>query len=375
MEDIFMKPLTIDTVKNDIFPKFSTKGIVTDFCRYGNGHINDTFLVTTDFDGVIRRFILQRVNKEIFKRPDEVIENIVNVTDFFRQKLRENGGDYKRGAITVIRTVNGDGFYVDGEGDFWRMYIFIEDSLALDLPETKEDFYESARAFGGFQRMLSEYPAETLHETIPNFHNTPIRYQNFLKAIEENRSGRLENVKEEIKFVKDREAFTHVLTDALEKGELPLRVTHNDTKMNNVLLDANTRKQLCVVDLDTIMPGLAAYDFGDSIRFGASTAAEDEKDLDKVHFDIELFEVYVKGYLEGCGGQLTANEIEMLPEGAKMMTLECGMRFLSDYLDGDTYFRTHYPDHNLDRCHTQFKLVWEMEQKWDEMKKIVRAYK
>ncbi|MBQ1263331.1 MAG: aminoglycoside phosphotransferase family protein [Oscillospiraceae bacterium] len=370
-----MKPLNIENVKSEIFPKFDTKGKVTDLCRYGNGHINDTFLVTTDFEGVIRRFILQRVNKEIFKKPDEVIENIVKVTDFFRAKLREAGEDYKRGAITVIKTVDGKGFYVDAEGDYWRMYIYIEDSLALDLPETQEDFYESARAFGGFQRMLSEYPAETLHETIVNFHNTPVRYQNFLKAIEENRSGRLENALKEVEFVKEREAFTHVLTDALKNGELPLRVTHNDTKMNNVLLDANTRKQLCVVDLDTIMPGLAAYDFGDSIRFGASTAAEDEKDLDKVHFDIDLFEVYVKGYLEGCGGQLTANEIEMLPEGAKMMTLECGMRFLSDYLDGDTYFRTHYPEHNLDRCHTQFKLVWEMEQKWDEMKKIVRAYK
>ena len=339
---------------------------------YGNGHINDTFLVTTDSTF---RYIFQRINGNVFKKPDEVIENIVNVTEFFRENLKATGGDAKRGTMTVIKTKNGLGYFVDDEGKYWRMYEFVEGSLSLDLPETDADFYESAFAFGNFQKMLSTFPAETLHETIVDFHNTPDRFKKFLAALENNLSGRKDTVADEIAFAKEREPFTRVLTEALEKGEIPLRVTHNDTKMNNVLLDSETRKALCVIDLDTIMPGLSVNDFGDSIRFGASTAAEDEKDLSKVHFDINLFEVYLKGFLKGCDGQLTANEIEMLPEGAKMMTLECGIRFLTDYLDGDTYFRTHYPEHNLDRCRTQFKLVSEMEEKWDDMKALVRKYK
>jgi len=233
----------------------------------------------------------------------------------------------------------------------------------------------SGEAFGSFVRCLDGFPAEVLHETIPHFHDTKDRYRLFKQAIANDKAGRAKDIKEEIDFYLAREDFAGLIVDKLADGSLPLRVTHNDTKLNNVMLDKNTRKALCVIDLDTVMPGSALYDFGDSIRFGASTAAEDEKDLGKVWMDIELFKMYTDGYLSACGDSLTKLEIEMLPVGAKMMTLECGMRFLTDYLDGDTYFKTTYPEQNLDRTRTHIKLVSDMEAKWDEMNRIVMEAK
>ena len=362
-------------VMENIATQFDIEGVPSEIDRLGNGHINDTFLLKTKDGEKEYLYVLQRINSNVFKDPAAVMDNIWNVTEHISKKLEATGGDCERGVMKFIKTKSGKGFLSDKDGSFFRMYKYIDRSISLDLPETREDFYESAVAFGQFQKMLSDFNADILSETIKDFHNTPDRFNKFLKAIEENKSGRKDTALEEINFVLERKEFTSVLMDALKKGEIPLRVTHNDTKMNNVLLDAETRRQVCVIDLDTIMPGLSVNDFGDSIRFGASTAAEDEKDLDKVHFDISLFEVYLEGFLKGCSGQLTANEIELLPEGAKMMTLECGMRFLTDYLDGDTYFRTHYAEHNLVRCRTQFKLVSEMEEKWDEMKALVRKYK
>ena len=364
----------INKIKNEILPEFDMCGKAVDISRLGNGHINDTFLLTTKNEEKETRYVLQRINSNVFKDPNAVMDNIWNVTEHIAKKLELCDGDTERGVMRFIRTKSGKGFLSTQDGSFFRMYKYIDSSISLDLPETKDDFYESAVAFGSFQRMLSDFNADILNETIADFHNTPDRFKKFLRAVEENKSGRRDIAEKEIQFVLEREAFTHILTDALSKGEIPLRVTHNDTKMNNVLLDEKTRKQVCVIDLDTIMPGLSINDFGDSIRFGASTAAEDEKDLSKVHFDLDLFEVYLDGFLKGSDGQLTANEIELFPEGAKMMTLECGMRFLTDFLDGDTYFRTHYSEHNLDRCRTQFKLVCEMEEKWDEMKALVRKY-
>ena len=226
-------------------------------------------------------------------------------------------------------------------------------------------------AFGNFQRMLADYPANTLNETIPNFHNTPSRFRDFQRAVQEDKMKRAAMVKEEIAFALAREKDTCILVDLLKEGKLPLRVTHNDTKLNNILFDADSKKAVCIIDLDTVMPGLSHYDFGDSIRFGASTGAEDEKDLDKIKIDLGLFEAFTKGYLEGCKGSLTAKEIEMLPMGAKLMTYECGIRFLADYLEGDVYFKIHREGHNLDRARTQFKLVKDMEDKWDEMMAIV----
>ena len=240
--------------------------------------------------------------------------------------------------------------------------------------EKPEDFYESALAFGNFQRLLADYPADTLHETIRGFHDTRARFEVFRQAVEKDVCGRADSVQKEIEFVLAREDVANVFGKLQENGEVPLRVTHNDTKLNNIMIDKATGKGICVIDLDTVMPGLAMNDFGDSIRFGASTAAEDEQDLTKVSCSMDLFEIYVKGFLEGCGGSLTPREVELLPMGAKVMTYECGMRFLTDYLEGDHYFKIHREGHNLDRARTQFKLVEDMENKWDTMMEIVRRY-
>ena len=346
---------------------FQLTGILRGCSPYGNGHINDTFCaITEEESGVVHRYILQALNQNVFKQPDQVMENIAAVIEHLHTKT-----DDPRAVMSLVPTTDGQVFYLDETGVFWRLYDFVEGSLCLERPESNEDFYQSALAFGRFQRDLSDFPAEKLNETIVNFHNTPVRYQNFLAAVKADKMGRAKDVQKEIDFIIERAAFYSVLMDANKNGVLPLRVSHNDTKINNVLLDENTRSALCVIDLDTIMPGFSVTDFGDSIRFGASTAAEDEKDLDKVWMDISLFETYAKGFLDGCGGSLPREEIMLLPEGAKMMTIECGMRFLADYLEGDTYFRIHYPTQNLDRCRTQLKLVADMESKWEQMKDIV----
>lgn len=309
------------------------------------------------------------MNGNIFKKPEQVIANIEKVTAFLKVRAGR-----EREVLSLIPTIEGNTFVKDDTGDVWRMYNFIENSICLDIIENGQDFYECAYAFGKFQRDLRHFPADTLYETIPNFHNTPIRFGAFLSAVNADKFGRAVGVKEEIDFIRARQDFYSCLIDAEARGDLPLRVTHNDTKSNNVMLDKTTRKALCVIDLDTIMPGYSVTDFGDAIRFGASTAAEDEKDLDKVHFSIELFAAYTEGYMAGCGGKLKPAEVMLMPEGAKMMTVECGMRFLTDYLEGDTYFKTSYPEHNLVRARTQLKLVKEMEDNWDKMKEIVGKY-
>ncbi len=333
---------------------------------YGSGHINDTFLVRKD-----KRYILQRMNRNIFTDPQGVMENILGVTNFLREKIKKAGGDVERGTLTVIPTKAGESLHWDSQGDCWRMYHFIEDAISYDRVESEQDFYESAVAFGNFQQMLADYPAETLHETIPGFHDTKARYEVFLKAVEEDVCGRAKEVAKEIAFFQERKEIAAVLGDMLAAGELPLRVTHNDTKLNNIMMDAKTGKGICVIDLDTVMPGLAVHDFGDSIRFGASTGDEDEPDLSKVNCDLHLFQLYTEGFLKGCRGSLTETERGMLPMGAKVMTYECGMRFLTDYLQGDTYFKTHREGQNLDRCRTQMKLVADMEANWEEMARIV----
>lgn len=354
----------------DAFSKFDTNETVIGCAPYGNGHINDTFLVSSkDSIGADKRYILQSINTNVFKKPQEVMHNIELVTSYLKSQT-----DDERKVLSLVYTKDRKPYYTDSEGRFWRLYDFVEDSLCLESPETTEDFYQSAIAFGEFQQLLNSFPVEKLFETIPDFHNTPDRYEKFLKAVEKDVCGRAADVAKEIAFVNERKDFYSVLFDNNKNGALPLRVTHNDTKINNVMLDSKTRTALCVIDLDTIMPGFSVNDFGDSIRFGASTAAEDEKDLSKVEMDINLFETYAKGFIKGCGGLLTEEEIMLMPEGAKMMTVECGMRFLTDYLEGDTYFKTKHPEHNLDRCRTQFKLVADMEEKWDRMKEIVKNF-
>lgn len=375
MKDNGVYPEQVWCGRSEALIGFQLDGMVMSAVPYGSGHINDTFLMTLrKDDGSEGRVILQRMNKSIFKKPVELMENIMGVTSFLRERIIENGGDPERETLNVIPTKQGDPYFVDSEGEYWRCYVFIENARSYDQVESPEDFYQSAVAFGNFQRLLAAYPAATLHETIEGFHDTKARFAVFKKAVEEDVCGRAAEVQKEIDFVLAREDVANVFGDLLMNGEVPLRVTHNDTKLNNVMIDDETHKGICVVDLDTVMPGLAMNDFGDSIRFGASTAAEDEKDLDKVWCDLELFDIYAKGFLESCGESLTAKEIEMLPMGAKVMTFECGMRFLTDYLQGDTYFKVHREGHNLDRCRTQFKLVADMEAKWDAMQDIIKKY-
>lgn len=357
---------------NEVCAKFQFGGEIVSAVPYGSGHINDTFLVTLDNGG---KAILQRMNKRIFLQPVKLMQNILNVTSYLRKRIIDNGGDPERETLNVICDCVGMPYYVDSEGEYWRSYVFVTGALGYDQVRCPEDFYQSAVAFGNFQRLLADYPAQTLHETIKGFHDTRARFQVFKEAVKEDVKGRASSVQKEIDFVLTHEDVANYFGELQDEGKLPLRVTHNDTKLNNILIDEVTGRGVCVIDLDTVMPGLAMNDFGDSIRFGASTAAEDEKDLDKVWCDMNLYEVYVKGFIEGCAGKLTDLEIDLLPMGAKVMTFECGMRFLTDYLQGDTYFKTHYEGQNLDRCRTQFKLVEDMEAKWQTMADIIAKYK
>ena len=327
---------------------------------FGHGHINHTLKVVTDTGDT---YILQKINKYVFKDPVKLMENAAAVTEFLRGKAER-----PENALEFIPASDGTFCYEDPQGEFWRMYRFVG-GFCLEAPESPEDFYQSAIAFGQFQYQLADFPAETLTETIPEFHNTIDRYRIFREVLDRDPVGRRAGVEPEIRFVLERQERAGTLQRMRESGELPLRVTHNDTKLNNVLLDQETRKPLCVLDLDTVMPGLSAYDFGDSIRFGAATAAEDEKDLSKMTMDLDLFRIYTEGFVQACPS-LTPMELKMLPMGAWTMTLEVGLRFLTDYLDGDRYFKTAYEDHNLDRCRTQLKLARDMEQKWAEMEKI-----
>lgn len=355
-----------------IIEKFDIAGNIISIEPYGSGHINDTYLVTARGEGEIR-YIFQRMNTTIFLDTKALMENITGVTNYLADKIRKRGGDPLRETLHVIPLKTGENYY-SGDSGCYRMYNFVEDAKSFDIVESPEDFYESAVAFGNFQSLLADYPAHTLHETIPDFHNTGKRFKTFLEAVQENNQERMVKAQEEITFVMNHEKDMTILTDMLSRGQLPLRVTHNDTKLNNIMLDNKTHKAICVIDLDTVMPGLSLYDFGDSIRFGANTAAEDEEDASKASLDLNLYELYVKGYIEGCKGSLTETELKMLPMGAKIMTLECGMRFLTDYLQGDVYFKVHKKDHNLIRCRTQFALVADMEKKWSEMEAIVQKY-
>ena len=357
-----------------IISNFKINGNVVLAERYGSGHINITVRVVVRDGHIEREYVLQRINKNVFKNPHNLMENYVGVTEFLRNKIIASGGDLERESLNVIKSRDDKNYYIDEEGEYWRLILFVSDSISYDKVERPEQFYDSAVAFGNFQNLLADYPADTLYETIPNFHNTPDRFRKLCEAVESDVCGRRSEVEAEIAFAMEREEFINTLETAHKAGKLPLKVTHNDTKLNNVLFDKKTGKALCVIDLDTIMPGYEVNDFGDSIRFGATTALEDETDLSKVNFDIELYELYVKGFIEGAAGRLTDGEIEMLPVSAVMMTLECGMRFLTDYLSGDTYFRISREKHNLDRARNQFKLVTDMEQKMPQMREIVNKY-
>lgn len=343
--------------------RFRMEGTMISCSRFGPGHINETYLVVTNRPHL---YVLQNVNTSIFPDPVGLMNNIILVTEHLREKDPD-----PRHVLTLVPTLEGENYILSGNDRLWRMYEYITGGVCLSQTESAEDLRQSAVAFGDFQRQLTDFDASRLTEVIPKFHDTPNRYRNLRRAIEEDRMGRLKDVAPEVDFYLQREESAGFLTGLLRKGELPLRVTHNDTKLNNVMLDETTRQPMCIMDLDTVMPGLAAYDFGDSIRFGASTAEEDERDLSRVTMSLEYYRAYADGFLSACGGSLTATEVETLPEGARLMTLECGARFLTDYLEGDTYFHTEREGQNLDRARTQMTLVADMEKKWDEMKRAV----
>ena len=361
-----------EALMKEVMGQYDFPGTVEEVTRNNGGHINDTFTVVCKTqEGETRRFILQGLSLVAFPRQKELMENFIGVTSHLRKKIEAAGGDPMRETLNLVYTRDGKPYYTEESGKVWRVMPFVEGTLCLEKA-TPELFEASARAFGRFQGLLADYPAETLHETIVKFHDTEDRFAKFLAALEADKMGRAKEVQKEVQFVMDRKADCSVAVGALREGKLPLKVTHNDTKLSNILIDETTMEGICVIDLDTTMPGLSIYDFGDSIRFGANHCAEDEKDLSKVNFDIELYKIYARGFLEGAQGGLTDAELEYLPWGAKLMTLECGIRFLTDYLDGDNYFRIHYPEQNLDRCRTQFKLVADMENQWDAMHAIIR---
>ena len=350
-----------------IYSQFRLDGRVLSCTPTGGGHINRTYLVVT---AKPRLYILQWINGSIFKNLTGLMDNIVAVTDYLNARL-----DDPRRALKLVPTITGKPYLMTEEGDCWRVYDYILGSVCLDAAESAEDLRQSGVAFGMFQNQLADFPAATLTETIPHFHDTPDRYRIFREAIAEDRAGRLASVKDDVDRYLAHEKDADVLHALLRSGEIPLRVTHNDTKLTNVMLDETTHEPLCVIDLDTVMPGLAAHDYGDAIRFGASTAAEDEPDLSKVEMSLTMYEAFTEGFLSACGDRLTEKEIDTLPWGAKLMTLECGVRFLTDYLNGDVYFATHRPGQNLDRARTQLKLVEDMETKWDEMNAIIARLK
>ena len=360
---------------NSIIKNFQIEGALVSCERYGEGHINETYLAKIINGGKNTDFILQKINNKIFKNVDGLMQNIKSVTEFSRSKILERGGNPDRESLSLVYTLDGKSYYFDEQSQgYFRVYKFITDAVAYQVVEKPEHFYQSAVAFGNFANLLSEFDASGLFEVIPNFHNTKKRFKDFLSALTADKLNRAKDVKEEIKFVLDRVEYCGKIVDLLESGKMPTKVTHNDTKLNNVMLDVVSGKPVAVIDLDTIMPGSICYDFGDSIRFGCNPANEDEKDLSKVNFDINLFEQYVKGYLYALGDSITAIEKENLVTGAILMTYECGMRFLADHLEGDVYFHTKRENHNLDRARTQFKLVSDMEKLYDELQKIVNKY-
>lgn len=340
--------------------------------RCDAGHINDTYFVNCGEGNP--KYIMQRVNTDIFKDPIQLMSNIKGVCLHVAKKIKAAGGDPDREVRKIIGTKSGDDYYVDPDGRYWRAYLMIEDVISYNTPDSPELFYKSAVAFGKFFNQLADYPAETLYETIPNFHNSVSRMNDFKKAVAEDKTGRAAEMKPEIEFALSKEPLCSYIIDRLADGRFKLCVTHNDTKLNNVLMDAKTGEGVCIIDLDTVMPGSVLYDFGDSIRFGASSAAEDETDLDKVYMDLNMFEAYVKGFVGELHDSMTPDEIMGLPMGAYLMTLETGIRFLGDYLNGDVYFHTHYEGQNKDRARNQLKLIADMDKKLPQMQEIVKKY-
>lgn len=350
--------------------QFGIKGTCLSIEQIESGHINFTYKVTFTDNGINTSYLFQRINTHVFSDPDKLMHNIVRVTAHLRKKIVDNGGDPRRETLTFSSAKDGKYYTILNGDEYWRVCNFVENTYSCDIVDNAEVFYNSGVAFGKFQQLLADFDGSSLYETIPDFHNTKKRFEALKDAIAKDAVGRVAEVTDEIAFALAREKDCSVLVDMIASKELPVRVTHNDTKLNNILFDRDTNKGICIVDLDTVMPGLSLYDFGDSIRFGANTAAEDEKDLSKVSLSLTLYDKYVSGYLSSAGKSLTEKEIQLLPFSSKLMTYECAIRFLTDYLSGDTYFKIQYPEHNLVRCRTQFALVADIERKLSQMSDI-----
>jgi hypothetical protein len=356
--------------------QFELSGAFVEAQPYGSGHINDTYLVRLQEGQTLTPWIFQRINHRIFKDVPGLMENIQRVTEHIRRRLQAlPGHDLSREALTVVPTRGGAAYHQDAEGSFWRAYTFITGARTYDEVQSRGMAREAAKAFGTFQKLLMDLPAPALHETIPFFHHTPNRFAKLEAAITADSAGRAESCRAEIDFALARKAMTATLVEQMAAGLLPLRVTHNDTKINNVMIDDRDGRGVCVIDLDTVMPGTVLYDFGDEVRTTTGTAAEDERDLKKVRFQIEMFEALVQGYLEAARDFLVPAEIAQLAFCGRLITFEIGIRFLTDYLEGDVYFKTHRPGHNLDRLRTQFEMVRQMEQRAEEMERIVTRYR
>jgi Ser/Thr protein kinase RdoA (MazF antagonist) len=332
-------------------------------------------VVHSNLNGSSRRFVLQRINRFVFRHPQALMDNILKVTAFLREKIIQEGGDPDRETLTVIPTRDGRLYHATPDGDFWRAYRFIDGARSYMQVERPEQLYQAGRAFGRFLRLLNDFPTEELHVTIPDFHHTPKRFQALMQAVEADPLNRAHEVRDLIALAEAREEKMGLVARALEAGELPQRVTHNDTKFNNVLIDDVTGEGICVVDLDTVMPGSALYDFGDFVNTAAGNGAEDEQDLDKVSLNLTYFDAIARGYLEETQDALTSLEREWLPYSAWLITFELAMRFLTDHLNGDIYFRIHRPNHNLDRARAKFKLALDIEAREQDMARIIARYR
>ena len=368
-------------LKKDLQEVFANYGF--DASSYVNikqikiGHINSTYTLYFDQGSSVKRYLLQEINTHVFKNPIQLMENIEKITTFLSEKVRLSGAkNYENLSLRVIHTLDHHSYMISSKNHFFRVYNFIENAKTYQKTNDLKLFYNAGKTVGTFQNMLSDFDASQLHETIPNFHNTPYRFQTFLKVLKENPCDRAKDCEEEIQFVLHLKDFTPVITSLIEQKLIPIKVTHNDTKLNNIMFDCETKEGLCLVDLDTVMPGTILYDFGDAIRSGCNRADEDEKNLEKVRFSVDLFKAFSEGYLSSVASSITECEVNHLVDSAILMTFECGMRFLTDYLDGDHYFKTKYDNHNLVRCRTQFHLVKQMIEQKDVLEEIVKeAYK
>ena len=365
-----MKDLPFDLAY--IIDQFNIPGVFSGFKIQSNGNINKTYLIYFENDGKTDKYTLQSINTFVFNKPYELMQNIASVTNHIHSKLIQKGLDPQRRVLSFMPSADGNYCCEDENGTFWRLYHYIDNVYTLNTIRDSSVFEACGKAFGEFQNLLSDFDGKKLFETIENFHNTAARLDQLQEAIKEDAAGRVKSLSDEINFVMARKDDAHLLVDSINENKLPIRVTHNDTKLNNILFDNETNEGICIIDLDTVMPGLSLYDFGDSIRYGANKVVEDDPDISKVGIDLTLYESFTKGYLASCGDSLTDLEKDLLPFSVKLMALELGIRFLTDYINGDKYFKINNPLHNLNRCHNQLALVKDIEKNMESLNKITK---